>query len=240
MHVAPRRTRSSKTNSAIEAIVDALRRVGASLLNPFTADRFERRGRGWIVDREDTANGRLVCRIAKRWWQARASGQSPVQLVTFRRQFRRITKRGNIAGLFVFIDHEDAETIRLGIWLMGRTNSCAAIPEIARFADRQNVRIRREAARALRRLGGWAELRAMAHCDFDPRVIRLATSLPARPLDERLRRVTRSIHSAAKSTGDLRPAELFVELPVGPGRAPKPTSLIRAILERIRLAVRGY
>jgi hypothetical protein len=80
----------------------------------------------------------------------------------------------------------------------------------------------------------------MARDDWDPRVVRLASLSPQQPLEDRLERLARSIHSGAQTSSKPRPAELFVQFEIGPGKAPKAASLIRMILERIRYAVRGH
>ena len=152
-----------------------------------------RHGGRWIIGGEEHADGRLVCAAAEERRHAQVMGIRPPRLVALRRDFRRIASRGSIAGLFMCVDHKNAETARLGIWLMGRTRSKSAISEVVPFVGHPDVRLRREAARALRRLGGWAKLRALAASDPDSRVQRLATPCRPKPFQQRFHQLTRSI-----------------------------------------------
>jgi hypothetical protein len=192
-----------------------------------------RRGGRWIVSGEELADGRLICQLAENRRDALDARADHQRLLAFRADFRRIASRGSIAGLFMCVDHRNLDVVRLGIWLMGRTRSKAAISEVSRFIAHPDPRVRREAARALRRLGGWARLRDVAFRDSDPRMRRLATARRPKPFQQRMQQLARSI-SAVPTDVETAPAELYVKLPLGAGRLPRTAAVIRAILERIR------
>jgi HEAT repeat protein len=166
--------------------------------------------------------------------------RSVPKLISYRQQFRRVIRHGRIAALFSALDAGDAELLRLAIWLMSRIHANIAIPEIVRFTRNADVRVRREAARALRRLEAWAELRAIAQFDPDPRVQRLATGMPAKPFHERFRRFAGTTRATATYHQRHPARPLFVRLPLGPGRPARAPEIIRAILENIRRLVRGH
>ena len=220
---------SHRAWSCLRRIFSATGRVGRSM----EATVVERRGGRWVIGGEEWAAGVRVCRTAESRRHANADGTVPQRLITLRDDFREISHRRYVAGMFLCVDHPIVESRRLGIWLLGRTRAVAAISEVARFMNSSDVLVRREAARALRRLGAWAILRAAAASDPDERVRRLATPLRPRPFASRLQQVVSSLTSdSARSRQTTMP--LYVQLPIGPGRAAKTAAMIRAILERIR------
>ncbi len=161
------------------------------------------------------------------------------RLMSFRPEFRCVIGRGRICALFRCLDAYDPELTRLAIWLMSRMHRRDAIPEINPFGSHVNVRLRREVARGLFRLGAWAELRAIAQHDPDPRVQRLVVGLPVDSFENKFARFARSQDSdRTPPLGVSTPTWLLRE-PVGGSRPPKAPELIRAILERIRKLVRG-
>jgi hypothetical protein len=198
-----------------------------------------RHGRRWFITGADLADGRFVCRIGADRRRALTAGMTPPKLVTFRREFRRIGSRRRIGGLFTCLDQHDPEVVRLGIWIMARTHVTSAISEITPFRQSADVRVRREAARALRRLEAWAELRVVAGQDPDEQVRRLATPIPVKPFHRRLERFAGLMHAATPPDVPRRTVPMFVLLPMGPGRMAKTQEFIRTILERIRQLVRG-
>ncbi len=122
---------------------------------------------------------------------------------------------------------------------MSRTHVTSAIAEIGPFRQSADVRVRRETARALRRLEAWADLRGVAYLDPDAQVRRLATPIPLKPFHQRLERFAGSTLTAALPDAHHSSMPLFVRLPIGPGRMAKTPEFIRAILQRIRHLVRG-
>jgi len=140
---------------------------------------------------------------------------------------------------FVVERTQDARLRVIAIWLRGRCRGHIGTSAIAAAAATPDRVTRKEAVRALRRLGAVAELRAIAAVETDPRIRRMATlEKPVRTLDERmtgfLQQVTRlepSRHEMSfQSAVDLAHRE---SVPL------KSLDWIRAVLERIRALVRG-
>jgi hypothetical protein len=167
---------------------------------------------------------------------AASEGQRPIRLIALREDFRRMVRPEHLGVVFLWATDRDAEVARLVVWLLGRTHAQAAIPEIVTWRGHTDVRLRREVARALARLNAWAELRTMAATDTDPRVIRLASGRAPKPLSQRLARARISCASPAHRSASF---PVFARQPLGPGRAARSAEMLRAILERIRLRVRG-
>jgi hypothetical protein len=196
--------------------------------------------RPFLVNGIDLANGRLVRRIVAERQAALAAGKAPPHLVTFRREFRQIASRQRIAGLIECLEESDPEVVRLTIWLMARAHTSLAITAIAPFRYSKNDRVRYEAARGLRRLGAWAELRKIAQYDFNDRVRRLATAPSPKEFDKRLQRFAGQVHAVMPPDAAQRPMPLIVRLSAGSVRRAKTPEFIRAILERIQQLVRGH
>ena len=167
----------------------------------------------------------------------------PVRLVAFRREFREIVRRRLLVGLLASLkdadQYDDPELGRIAIWLLGRCGRSYAAPIVAQLRHHDEVAMRREVARALRRMGALVELEAMSRFDPDERVRRLATSFGPAPFERRLSRYAdREVRRVAMVEPGLR-REFFALAPLTPGRPAKTAAFIRAILEHIRLLVRG-
>jgi len=215
----------------VAAIAQALRDVwhgGSGII-------IKRGGRRFLLTSEHKADYWFVSELHSRRRIARAAGQATESLLASRPRFRDIIRHERITGLFWCVESREPDVVRLAIWLMGRIRAGVPISEIMPYCHSPDLRIRREVARALRRLNAWAELRAIAE-DDDPRVRQLAVQRPAAPFATRLARVT--IAAAAPEAPRARPA-FFARLPFGPERPLKTPEFIRAMLERIRQLVRG-
>jgi hypothetical protein len=128
---------------------------------------------------------------------------------------------------------------RLAIWLLGRCQGPLGIKALAIAARDQELVVRREAARALKRKGGWAELRDLQAHDSDERIQMFARQTGPKPHPERLDQYLHDVtpqEVPAKHT----PLQLNVSLRARPGLPPKSSQMIRYILERIRRLVHGY
>jgi hypothetical protein len=196
-------------------------------------------GRKHLASASERADGHFLVRVVEDRRQSLAAGATPVRLITFRQQFRRIAKRERMAGMITCLDQPEAEVVRIAIWLLSRKHAKPAIPWIAPFCQSGNVHVRRETARALRRLEAWAELRVMAMNDPDERVCRLATSEPPHPFEQRFKRFAADVRITPPPETPRRAMSLFVRIPNGPGKLPKTPEFIRAILERIHRLVHG-
>ncbi len=196
--------------------------------------------RTFILTGTDVRAGRAVRRIVADRQRAVAAGSKPPTLFASRAEFRHIASARRISGLIECLKQGDPELVRLTIWLMGRTRAASATWAIAPFfRESASDRMRYEVARALRRLGAWAELRTMARGEPHPRVRRLAAAPAPKSFDRRFERFACRVRSVATGIMDRQPMPLVVRRPFGPGRRPKAPEFIRAILERIQRLVRG-
>ena len=109
-----------------------------------------------------------------------------LRLVSFVSDFRRLHHDRPFAGLLWCLLHGDAEMQRLAAWLLGKRGEPSAVPALVRLAGHPQPRLRREAARSLRRLNAWAELRTIAMRETDPLVLRFTAQPPPKSFESRL------------------------------------------------------
>lgn len=195
-----------------------------------------RRYRRGIRDIE--ATGRLERIVTTRRASA-DDGAPPPRLVEFRGEFRALASCRPIGGLVECLKSGDRELQALALWVLGRCGRNGGLSAVAVFRRHEDASIRREAARALRRLGGWPALESMALHDPDARVRRLATCPPPSDFTERLARFTRTARKAPTRVAERPRMALFARIPLGPGQPAKSREFIRRILEHIRYLVRG-
>ncbi len=159
----------------------------------------------------------------------------PPQMVTFRREFRRIVADQPIAGLLLSLVHGNEDTRRLALSLLGRCGNSKAIPAVRLFAQHPRRDIRLAAVQALRRLRARAELTAIAAHDNDPAIRHLAAAATRRSFDAHLARFLGDNPGAPQMTA---PMPLVWNVTDLSPRPPKSHHLIRAVLERIRHLLR--
>jgi len=177
----------------------------------------------------------LLAEMVEKWLDA----ERPARLVSLRAQIREIEHMACRAALCLAIESTADERLRrLAIWLRGRCRGTLGTSIVARYRTSPDPAIRKEVARALMRMDGWAELRQMEREDPDPRVRRMAVQPSPRPYAARLDSFVRCVPRL-----DVEPDEtpLIVAPDVDPaaGRPPKPAWLIGMILERIHRLVSG-
>ena len=142
-------------------------------------------------------------------------------------------------------------TSRWALWLLGRSHNKAAVRPLKPFLEHPEPAFRKEAVRALRRLGAWYELLPLRQ-DPVERIRLLATPRPrqsteptrgAKAMGDRfataLERLTARRESIADEAFDRAPMPYWSVATLGDGQAPRPTWWLRRILERVQLAVRG-
>jgi hypothetical protein len=179
----------------------------------------------------------------------------PATLLRSRRDLRAILERPTIGALVALLAKGDVLTSRWAIWLLGHSRNKSAVAPLRPYLQHPEPTFRKEAARALRRLGAWGELVALQQ-DRDERIRRLATPRPepeylkpppppeaptaaarfARAL-ERLRE-----HSLAGERGPApegSPMPYWSAASLGEGKPPRPDWWLRRILLRIHEAIRG-
>ena len=163
----------------------------------------------------------------------------PYWLVSHRADFRRILVHVSPATLALMTDRSRVWPFRrLVIWLLGRTGGTLGTSSLAEAALTDNVVLRREAVRALKRKHAWSDLREIAQRDPDDRVRLLAQQTRPHVYTDRLAGFLGGVtpHECAGTTPVLTVAD---DLATRPGRPPKSREFIRYILERIRWLVHG-
>jgi hypothetical protein len=158
-------------------------------------------------------------------------------LLSFREEFRRIIRLRPIRGLVWCAVQRDAPTRTIAIWLLGQIRHPSAISVVSSFGCDPNRRVRKEVAKALRRMGAWKQLRDFAD-DIDPAVKWIATERSAKPFRQRL---ARYLHDDVQpfSVSTRRPTIKYsLKHQKFSGCPPKSSTYIRQILMRIRFLVR--
>ena len=154
-----------------------------------------------------------------------------------REYVKRIQRINSTRVLCLVAERTENPIMRiLAIWLRGRCGGSLGTSTLARFTHHSDEQTRKEVARALKRMGAWAHLRGMAARDTSERIKRIATSEPVRPYRDRLGDFVGRM-ACVKVSGEETPLEVADNLDLGQGRPPKPTSLIRRILDRIHRLV---
>ncbi|HEY4309195.1 MAG TPA: hypothetical protein VGN12_07055 [Pirellulales bacterium] len=225
---------------SLGAIARIMRRdIGSSLrLHVWTESRGD--GRRVLVTSEDEAAAIVLAGIFERRTTSHLGDQRRPSLLTYRDVFRAILRRGRIAALYRGLASGEPELVQLSLWLIGRMRRRSAIREIIPFIAGHDTRTLREAARALRRLGAWAELRTIQEFDLDAKVRCFATPRTARSFDERFSRFAgASSRDASEALPSQRPFQINTGLPRSAQRSLRTPELIRAVLENIRRLVRG-
>jgi hypothetical protein len=215
------------------------RDVGSSLrLHVWTESRGD--GRRVLVTSEDEAAANMLAGIIERRTLAHFGDQRRPSLLEHRDGFRVILRRGRIAALYRGLASGEPDYVQLSLWLMGRMRLRSAIREIIPFCRSHDTRTRREAARALRRLGAWAELRAIQEFDLDAKVRRLATPRTARSFEDRFSRFAgANSKKGSEAPPPQHPFQMNTRLASSAQRSLRTPELIRAVLENIRRLVRG-
>jgi hypothetical protein len=156
-------------------------------------------GQTYLARGPDLAASRFLARLEE-LRNAAAEGAAPLRLLALRPQFDRLVGYEPVVGLLEALQQGDDTTRQLAIWLLGRTRHPLAARGVEPFVRNGNRRIRKEAARALRRLRHRAGLAELAANDPDERIRRMAAEPAGEPLDARIRRYL----SDVKPTGGNR------------------------------------
>ncbi|MFO0898705.1 MAG: HEAT repeat domain-containing protein [Pirellulales bacterium] len=182
---------------------------------------------------------------------ATSDGLQPATLLGSRRDLQAITARPTIGALVAVLAKGNPLTSRWALWLLGHSHNKAAVLPLRPFLEHPEPAFRKEAVRALRRLGAWYDLLPLRH-DPVERIRWLATPRPrqsteptrgAKAMGDRfssaLERLTARAEPAAEEAPDRSPMPYWSVVTLGEGQAPRPTWWLRRILERIQQAVRG-
>lgn len=175
--------------------------------------------------------------------------RSPTALIAYRNAFRLVQIDRpirdlagclNDSGQFVYRNKTVRATVddqRLALWLLGRCRAVEATALIQSFTHHTNFRARREAARALRRIGAWSELRELQSRESNHRVSCFCRPRSQRPLAERLARLAGD--SAPQTPLRESPQPLFVARPFERRTLGRPVELLRRLLWRVHDLVHG-
>ena len=146
-----------------------------------------------------------------------------------------------LAGLRFCLYEQDDFTRRMGVWLLGRCGRNAALELIAALGWHPRRAVRKEVARALRRMQAVNELERLAAEETDPQVRRLATLPEREAFSHRMGSyLAEDVHRVAPGPLPRRsrmPLRIFVTL--SRATPAKTAAWIRHILEDIRRLVRG-
>ncbi len=160
-------------------------------------------------------------------------------LIPLRPQIRDIRRRGQTLLLAHLLEYPlTPEQLKLRIWLRGLARGSRGTREVARHATTEHPGVRKEVIRALIRMHAWSQLREIAGAESNPRLKCLATGTPTRPFSDRL---TDDLKNRRAHPPSATRHPLFVsdQVRFHLERAARPWWLIRDVLERIRLLVRG-
>lgn len=194
-------------------------------------------------------------RITNRGWQTLhllaelykcyAAGTDRNCLIRARRIIRQLDKFASAACLNFVIRRTKLGRLRLlAVWIRGRVGGTLGSSRFEGFANHPNPRVRKEIARAAKRMSAWKLLRQMVHnerlrADCCERVIRMATTLASerRPFSDRL---AKTISRVRREETTPHETKTFVADSVNTNQPhpPKRGSLIGRVLMRIRSLVR--
>lgn len=171
-------------------------------------------------------------------------------LLPFRDQIRAATARRCQASMtMVALLTPDPRERRLALWLRGRCGGSIGAWQLYQLAVRGNLETQRDVARALQKMGAWAQVRALAQLtELARRWPRFVSQPPARDFQSRLdlylaKVPELEIPGTVVGGADLSPVCAPQACPAGTmkwgGKPAKPAWLIRLVLDRIRFLVSG-
>jgi hypothetical protein len=197
---------------------------------------------GWVGDFLRELEHELMLPLIEVRTGAVPSKRSPIWLLKFRSQIRRVIARKPAASIRLYLLTCPPPMRPIAVALLGhcvdRTNTC----NLLEYAEIEPTSTRRRAARALWRAEAWSKLRSLiAASPGDARVAYYGRVDEAkRPFDDRLHAFAEHVdHShEAEAIGPSRMVLWFAEID-WVRRAPKSVELMRRILERIHRLVHG-
>lgn len=139
-------------------------------------------------------DGAEVLAILTEIYNASVSCENACWALRMRHCIRRIELLDARSVLTLVIQKTPDDRVRvLAIWLRGRCGGHIGTSVVAKYAYSPNLRMQKEAVRALRRMSGWSQLRAIANSATSSRIRTMATQRAGRPLDDRLSSVLTNI-----------------------------------------------
>jgi hypothetical protein len=205
----------------------------------------------------DASNWRTTFRIGRARYRIQPAGVFAIKLAvkilrlseehrplfSLKGEIRAVRQSLCRAALTHLISKTSDEKLRLiAIWLRGQCGGYLGIDVLAKFSKSESEVVRLKVARALHQMSGWSVLQQMASKDSSPRVRRLASPREPRRFHARLSEFVDRFSSYPDRVGGLHPMrELYIarDFEIAPPKELKSGDFIRAVLERIRLIVRG-
>jgi len=125
----------------------------------------------------------------------------------------------------------------IAIWLLGQIRNRSVMSVVASFQGDASHSVRKDVAKALRRMGVWKQLRELAN-DRHPAVKRIARERSAKPFHQRLDRYLHDDVRPFAVTTHRQQVKSSLEHEQFSGCPPKSGWYIRQVLMRIRFLVR--
>jgi hypothetical protein len=199
-----------------------------------TMIRFQ--GRRYLVGVHGVRAMQLVIDMAN---AIEGDSPNPSALLRFRRRIREVLQAPPRAVLAYFAAQtRDLASRRLAVWLRGRCRGTLGTMTFDQLWTHADPTLRKELARAFKRMDAWDHLRRIEESDPDPRIRRIARQSSPRSFDSRLAGFLSGVTPSEASTSE---SGLVVRDDFDPtgGLPAKPRWLIRRLLEHIRSLVHG-
>jgi hypothetical protein len=163
---------------------------------------------------------------------------APCVFISYRRQVRECLFPAPRALLVYVAEQATNPAVRrIAVWLRGRCRGNLGAATLARLWQTDDIGVRKEITRALKRMDAWDYLRVIETVDPNPRIRRIAHPPTRRAFAVRLARFLARI--GRHEIGQPAPLVISENCDPGGGRPAKPGWFIRRILEHIRWLVRA-
>ncbi|MEX2558389.1 MAG: hypothetical protein WD403_00675 [Pirellulales bacterium] len=180
------------------------------------------------------AAARFLKQLAR--WRALHAGETPLRLISFKDDFRRLLRAGPLAGLIWTLRYGKAEAQWMAVWLLGRFADGRVAAAVKPFYSHPDQRIRKHAMRGVRRLLTIEGLERLAAEENDPAYRGLQTAGLRKPFSNRLARYLQGVEGTG-AAGEPAGMEWFLAHELDEPVLPKSRSFIRRLLEHIRRLV---
>ncbi len=205
---------------------------------------------GWELQRWRRAMGRSSARRVFYLLKQIESDQSAqashgagctIWLLKYRPYFRWVFEHGRVEPIKLYLVDCPMEMIPVAVWLWGRLADRFRLYGLSAFCLDPSPKVRRQVAKALRRLEAWMLLNEMAAtCPSDAKIQWYATAKTThRPFAERLRNYQLSV-GGSRSPGEGTRSQMpfWTQNSSWERTPPKSASSIRRFLQRIQHWVR--
>lgn len=197
----------------------------------------------WLEDRKYRVGlaGLQALALLERMAAAIPATACTTWLLPFRRDVRAAQPLNAKAVLTYVVLHAPRRDVRvLAIWLRGRCGGYLGTDLLSRLIDSPDRTQRKALLRALSRMHAWPIVSRIEQSDPDPRLRNMAACRDRRNVAARLSKFLRVIRPLGTAPRPPRPLVMADSVDLSRRHAEKPLDLIRAILLRIRMLVRGW